>query len=45
MDFEILLVQPAFERVCLPFTKNLERLGITATVRTVDPAQYQQPAR
>jgi microcin C transport system substrate-binding protein len=41
MKFEILLVQPAFERIVLPFTKNLERLGIEATVRTVDTAQYQ----
>ena len=42
MAFEILLYDPAFERVTLPFTKNLERLGITATVRTVDTAQYQR---
>jgi microcin C transport system substrate-binding protein len=41
MDFEILLVQPEFERVVLPFAKNLERLGITAAVRTVDTAQYR----
>ncbi len=42
MKFEILLVMPLFERITLPFAKNLERLGITATVRTVDTAQYQQ---
>ena len=41
-EFEILLVDPAYERVTLPFAKNLERLGITARVRTVDPAQYQR---
>ncbi len=41
MQFEILLADPSFERVTLPFTKNLERLGITARVRTVDTAQYQ----
>ena len=41
MQFEILLADPSFERVTLPFTKNLERLGITAGVRTVDTAQYQ----
>ncbi|HEX6144775.1 MAG TPA: extracellular solute-binding protein [Geminicoccaceae bacterium] len=41
MRFEILLVSPAFERVVLPFRKNLERLGIDVDVRTVDPAQYQ----
>ena len=42
MEFEILLVQPEFERVVLPFAKNLERLGIAATVRTVDTAQYRR---
>jgi microcin C transport system substrate-binding protein len=40
--FEILLAQPDFERIVLPYVKNLERLGIQATVRTVDTAQYQQ---
>ena len=30
-EFEILLVDPAFERITLPFVKNLERLGINAT--------------
>jgi microcin C transport system substrate-binding protein len=42
MQFEILLDNPLFERIVLPFVKNLERLGITATVRTVDTAQYQR---
>lgn len=40
LQFEIMLAQPAFERVTLPFAKNLERLGVTANVRTVDTAQY-----
>lgn len=40
MSFEILLVSPLFERVVLPFTKNLARLGIDVSVRTVDTAQY-----
>lgn len=38
--FEILLVSPAFERVVAPFARNLKRLGIAATVRTVDQSQY-----
>jgi len=42
LDFEILLVAPEFERVVLPFKKNLERLGINVTVRTVDAAQYRR---
>jgi len=41
MAFEILLVSPEFERIVLPFIQNLERLGIRATVRVVDTAQYQ----
>ena len=41
MAFEILLVSPAFERIVLPYARNLERLGITVRVRTVDTAQYQ----
>ena len=44
MVFEILLVSPAFERIVLPFKKNLERLGIDVSVRTVDVAQYQKRA-
>lgn len=40
LAFEILLVSPAFERITLPFAKNLERLGVRAHVRTVDSAQY-----
>lgn len=39
--FEIMLVDPSFERVVLPYVRNLKRLGIDARVRTVDPSQYQ----
>ena len=42
LAFEILLVEPAFERIVLPFAKNLERIGIRATVRTVDASQYRR---
>ncbi len=38
--FELLLVSPAFERISLPFAKNLERLGIDMRIRTVDTSQY-----
>ena len=38
--FEILLISPAFERVVLPFARNLKRLGIDARVRLVDQSQY-----
>ena len=38
--FEILLNQQSSERVFLPFTQNLKRLGIEATLRLVDTSQY-----
>jgi microcin C transport system substrate-binding protein len=38
--FEILLVQKEFERVVSPFIRNLERLGISASIRIVDVSQY-----
>ena len=40
--FQILLDQPSFERVALPYVQSLERLGMDVRVRTVDPSQYQQ---
>ena len=42
LTFEILLNSPIWERISLPYAKNLERLGIEAKVRTVDAAQYQK---
>ena len=43
MEFEILLVSPLFERIVLPFKKNLARLGIAAAVPpVVDSAQYRR---
>lgn len=41
-EFEILLDNPQFERIVLPFADNLKRMGIIARVRTVDTAQYQR---
>ncbi|MDH3472377.1 MAG: extracellular solute-binding protein [Rhodospirillales bacterium] len=38
--FEILLISPAFERIVLPFARNLKRLGIDTRVRLVDQSQY-----
>lgn len=38
--FEILLYSKDFERIALPFIKNLNRLGIDATVRNVDTTNY-----
>ncbi len=40
LAFEILLVNPSFERVALPYVRNLKRIGVQARVRTVDTTQY-----
>lgn len=45
LTIEFLLVSPAFERVVAPYIRNLKRLGVKATIRTVDPAQYQNRVR
>lgn len=39
---EFLLVQPDFERIVLPYIQDLQRLGVKASVRTVDTSQYQR---
>ena len=41
MTFEILIDEPTWERITLPFAQNLARLGVAARVRTVDSAQYE----
>lgn len=42
MALEILLVNPSLERILQPFSENLARIGISASLRTVDRAQYKQ---
>jgi len=42
LAFEILIDEPTWERIVLPFVKNLERLGVAARVRNIDAAQYQK---
>ena len=39
-EFEFLIYQKDFERVVQPFIKNLEKLGIVASIRVVDTSQY-----
>lgn len=41
LTIEFLNNSPAFERIALPYIKNLKRLGIDASFRLVDPSQYQ----
>ncbi len=42
MSFEILLNQPIWERITLPYRDALTRLGADVRVRTVGPAQSQR---
>lgn len=41
-SFEVLLIQKGFERIIAPFARNLKRLGIDVTYRTVDASLYQR---
>jgi len=45
LAFEILLRSPLFERIVLPFKKNLARLGVDVSVRLVDTSQYIERLR
>ncbi len=42
MEVEFLIVSPLFERIILPYVRNLARLGIKARVRLVDSSQYRK---
>jgi microcin C transport system substrate-binding protein len=39
-EFEFLIASKDFERIVLPFIKNLQKLGIKASIRVVDTSQY-----
>jgi microcin C transport system substrate-binding protein len=41
LSFEIIDSNPQFERWTLPFIQNLQRIGVKASFRVVDSAQYQ----
>jgi len=41
LRLEYLTFEPSFERIIQPIIRNLERLGIEAVIRTVDPSQYE----
>ncbi len=40
--FQVTLVSPAFERVMAAFVNNLQKLGIDASYRTIDPTLYTE---
>jgi microcin C transport system substrate-binding protein len=39
---EFLIVEDGFERIIQPYIKSLGLLGIQASIRRIDPAQYEQ---
>lgn len=41
LKFEIIDSNPLFERWVLPFIGNLKKIGVEASFRVLDPAQYQ----
>ena len=45
MRVELLVQEPAFERVMLFYKPSLERVGITVSVRTIDSSQYENRLR
>jgi microcin C transport system substrate-binding protein len=45
LDAEFLLFEPSFERILGPYIKNLTAIGIRATIRRVDPAQYERRSK
>jgi len=40
VEIEFLMAQPQFERILLPFKRNLAELGINLVIRRVDVSQY-----
>jgi microcin C transport system substrate-binding protein len=40
-EIEFLIDAQVFERVLAPYSQNLAAIGVTATIRQVDPSQYQ----
>ena len=42
LDMEILFFEDAFERIITPYIENLKKVGVNATARRVDPAQYER---
>ena len=42
VGFTILVDDPSIERIALPYSQMLSKLGMEVRVRSVDPAQYQR---
>ncbi len=42
LDIEFLITDPTSERIVGPYTENLKRIGVNATMRRIDAAQYER---
>ena len=42
LEIEFLMYEASFERIIAPYVKNLQAIGVAATMRLVDSAQYQR---
>ncbi|MEZ5849432.1 MAG: extracellular solute-binding protein [Hyphomicrobiaceae bacterium] len=42
LDLEFLINEPTFERILTPYIQNLKAIGINASIRRVDSAQYER---
>lgn len=45
LSIEILIDSPSFERIAAPYVKTLKSIGIAASIRMVDAAQYERRAK
>lgn len=45
LDIEFLIDSPGLERTILPYIQNLKKIGINATIRSVDASQYTNRVR
>ena len=42
LNVEILSFEEGFDRIIIPYVNNLKRIGVNASLRRVDPAQYER---
>src|SRR5581483_2924283 len=42
LDVEFLITDPAMERILTAYVSNLQAVGVQASIRRVDPAQYER---
>ena len=42
LTIEFLEFEAMFERITVPYTDNLKRIGVDASFRLIDPAQYER---